>query len=143
MSKQHWQFSILLLLSVCLHSICPILCAATAEKFCNLSDGFAEIGNIGDTSSCCHRAETDETEIPSAHGTCCGSNDLTFIIANDSHLVNNIGKTEVHQYASVVQFAVILPDKKEQFLSQYPFTTLTHPSFHNVISRRGPPFTRS
>ena len=143
MSKQHWQFSILLLLLVCLHSICPILCASTAEKFCNLSDGFAEIGNIDDTLPCCHRTETDETEIPSEHGKCCGSDEMTFTIPNDSHFVYNIGKTEAQHYASVVQFAVILPNKKDIFLSQYPFTTLTHPSFHNVISRRGPPFTRS
>lgn len=143
MSKQHWQISILLLLLVFIHSICPILCASTAESFCNLSDGFAEIGNIGYTSSCCHRTETDETEIPSEPGKCCGSNDMTFTIPNDSHLVKNIGKTEAQQYASVVQFAVILPIKKEIFLSHFPFTTLTHPSFHNVISRRGPPFTRS
>ncbi len=143
MSKQHWQFSILLLLSVFLHTICPILCATTAENFCNFSDGFTERRNIDDTSSCCHRAETDGTEIPSAHGKCCGSNDLTFTIANDSDFVSKIGKTEGQQYVSVVQFTVILPNKKEQFLSQYPFTTLTHPSFHNVISRRGPPFTCS
>lgn len=143
MSKQHWQFSILILLSIGIHSICPILCASTAEKFCNLSNGLAEIRNIDDTSSCCHRTETDGTEIPSEHGKCCGSDDMTFTIPNDSHFVYNIGKTEAHHYAKVVQFAVILPNTKEIFLSQYPFRTLTHPSFYNVISRRGPPFTRS
>lgn len=143
MSKQHCQFSILLLLLICMYSICPILCASIGEKFCNLTDAFAETRHNDFSSSCCDRNETDETDIPSDHATSCCSTDMPFIISNDSHVGDNIGKAEGQQFASTIQFTVFLPNNRDILLSQHPTRTLTLLPFHSSVSRRGPPFTRS
>lgn len=135
MSKQYLRFSILLLLMICVHSICPLLCVSTGEKYCHLIDT---------STSCCDRTETDDTEIPSDQSTSCCSNDMTFVIPNDSHSVDNMGIAVGQHLGSIVKSTVFLPTHNGKSLSQQSITpTRTHPSFHNAISRRGPPSTRS
>ena len=144
MSKQYLRFSILLLLLICIHSICPLLCASTGKKFCNLTDAFAETRQNDTSASCCDRTESDDTEIPSDQSTTCCSNDMTFVIPNDSHSVDNMGIAAGQYFGSIVQSTLFLTIHNEKSLSQQSITpTRTHPSFHNAISRRGPPFTRS
>lgn len=143
MSIQHKQFSILLLLMISIQAICPILCASIGEKSCNLSDAFAEIRQIDDSSSCCHKTKTGETELPSEHAKSCCFTDMLFVVSNDSHLLDCIGKTEGQQFASVLPFTVFFSNSKEIFLSHQPTTNITHTSSHNVISRRGTPLIHS
>ncbi len=143
MSKQHLRFSILVLLLICISSICPILCASTGKKFCSLTDASAGTRQNGTGMSCCDRTETDDTEIPSDQSTMCCSNGMTFVIPNDSHSVDNRGIAVGQHFGSILQSTLFLPTYNEKLLSQHSTTILTLPSFHSAISRRGPPFTRS
>lgn len=144
MTKKHQRFSILLLLLICIHSICPLLCVSTGEKYCHLIDAFAETQQNDTSTSCCDRTETDDTKIPSDQSTTCCSNDMTFVIPNDSYSVDNMGIAIGQQFASLVQSTAFLLTDNGKSISQQSITpTRTHPSFHNAISRRGPPFTRS
>ena len=143
MFKQHRRFSILLLLLICIHSICPILCASTGKKFCNLTDAFAETRQNDTSMSCCDRTGTDESEMPSDQSTSCCANDVVFVILNESHSVENMDIAAGQHFVTILQSSLFLPTHNENLLSQHSTTILTLASFHSAISRRGPPFTHS
>ncbi len=143
MFKQHCRFSILLLVLILIHSVCPLLCAAVGEKFCSFSPETAMIEHTDDGSSCCHRHKTDETEIPYDDSEACCYNDVTFVISNESGTDDGLNKLERQHFTSILPSTPILLTKQDMFLHHtYPFKPPIS-SFHYAISLRGPPGTLS
>ena len=146
MLRKLWQFHILLIVLVFFHSVCPLLCAATGQKLCG---GVSENGQIAQTeteSSCCHKPKTgtsDESETPSEGGTACCITDLELVFPDNSINVNSDREMVGHNIVSIVPFTYFLPVAQEHLLHLPRPPKLSISFLNRIISRRGPPNTRS
>lgn len=143
MFKQHCRLSIFLLVLIFVYSVCPLLCAAVGEKFCSHSAEYAKNNHTDDGSHCCDIPKTDETEIPSDDAAGCCSNDLTFVVSNESRADDSSNRLERHHFTSFILSSTIVSTKQDMFLPDtYPFKPFIS-SLHHVISLRGPPYNLS
>ena len=144
MSRKHWKFPILLAVLVCVHSVCPLFCAAFEQILCGSVSEKMQMADAETGSSCCHKTKTDttsESETPSESETACCLNGLELILSDASYNGDGIRESLTHQIVSIVPFSAILPTTHEILLYLPP---KLHTSLLNSdISRRGPPYTRS
>ena len=143
MLKRHLHFPMIVLVLICVHGICPLLCATAGEEFCRIAPAYAMSADTDTGSSCCHKSNTDKTETPVDHTSPCCSNDLVFVIYNDSSIMDAKNQTEVSETVSIVSDAAIMPASQDILLRQFHAPTLPSSYFHYVISHRGPPFLLS
>lgn len=144
MFRKHWQFPILLAALVCVHSVCPLFCAAFEEILCSGSSEKMQMAHTETDSSCCHKTntDTDESEAsPESEAACC-LNNLELILPVDSHNGDAIRESLTHQNVSIVPFSAVLPASQE-ILLYLPPPKLHTSLLNSDISRRGPPYTRS
>lgn len=145
MFRKHWQFPFLLAVLVCVHSVCPLFCAAFEEILCSGSSEKMQMAHTEIDSPCCQKTQTDatsESETSSEGVTACCLNGLQLILSDVSSNVETIRESLTHQYVSIVPFSAILPVSQEILLYLPP--PKLHTSLLNCdISRRGPPYTRS
>ena len=145
MLRKHWQFTILLAVLVCVHSVCPLFCAAFEQILCSGSSGKMQMAHTETDSPCCQKTKTgatNESETSSEGETACCLNGLQLILPDVSSNGEIIRESLTHQNVSIVPFSAILPTSQEIMLYLPPpklFATL----LNSDISRRGPPYTRS
>ena len=146
MLRKHWQFHILLIVLVCVHSICPLLCAATGQKLCG---GVSEDGQIAQNeteSPCCHKPKTDasnESHTSSDEEAACCVSNLELVFPDNSINVNSDREMVGHNTVSIVPFTYFLPVAQEHLLHLPRPPKLSISSLNRIISRRGPPYTHS
>ena len=146
MLRKLWQFHILLMVLVCVHSVCPLLCAATGQKLCGGVSEDGQIAQIETESSCCHKPKTDasnESHTPSDEEAACCSTDLELVFPDNSINVNSDRETVGHNIVSIVPFTYFLPVAQEHLLHLPRPPKLSISSLNRIISPRGPPNTRS
>ena len=135
-------FQIFLIALVCVHFICPLICATYAQKLCSdMQTDRAEID-----ASCCNKVRTDTTnhsDTPSDSGTACCSTDLELILPTDTNNIDTIRESAVQHPISKVQLSPILSAAQEQLLKLPSPPKLPDTSLNTVISHRGPPTNRS
>ncbi len=134
-------FQIFLIALVCVHFVCPLLCATYAHKSCrDMQTDRAEADAF-----CCNKVNTDATnhsDIPSESGTACCLTDLELILPTDT-FNNEIVRESVGQHPiSKVQLSSILSVSQEQLLYLPGPPKRPDTSLNTVISHRGPPFNR-
>jgi len=145
MLRKHWQFPILLAVLVCVHSVCPLFCAAFEEILCSDSSEKMQMAHTGTDSPCCQKTQTDatsESETSSEGVTTCCLNGLQLILPDVSSNGETIRESLTHQIVSIVPFSAILPASQE-ILLYLPPPKLHTSLLNSDISRRGPPYTRS
>lgn len=145
MLRKHWQFSILLAVLVCVHSVCPLFCAAFEEILCRGSSEKLQIAHTETDSPCCQKTQTDatsESETSSEGETPCCLNGLQLILPDISSNGETIREPLTHHIVSIVPFSATLPTT-QKILYHLPPPKLHTSLLNSDISRRGPPYTRS
>lgn len=143
MLQKHWQLSLIVVVFICVHFVCPLLCAAVGDKFCSFSPEYAQIRDTDEAFTCCHSPQTDATEVPSNDFEVCCYNDLTFVFSNDSRTDDSFDKLERAQFVSILLSTTIQSANKDMSLDPTYPSTPSISFFCRAISLRGPPFTLS
>lgn len=144
MLRRHLQLPILLAALVCIHSVCPLFCAAFGQIWCGSAPEKMQMEHIEIGSSCCQKTETtDASDTPSENETACCLNKLELVLPNATHN-ENIGRESLEQHlVSIVPFSAAFPVNQE-ILLHLPRPPKSSTSYLNcAISRRGPPYARS
>ncbi len=137
MLRKHRQVLIVIMGIVYVYTVCPLLCATLEQKLCHSQQAEAQ-------ASCCQKTEAaSETETPPENGELCCITELELILPADDTFnrhelpLNTIGvlserDTVIAQVVQQTSRALSLPHH------------LLHPAPPNyILSRRGPPSTRS
>ena len=146
MLRKHWQFPILFAVLICVHSVCPLFCAAFGQILCGSVPEKMQMAHTETDSPCCHKTETDiesESETPSEGETACCLNNLELILPVDSSNGDVIRESLTHQIVSIVPFSTTLLTDQEILLRLPSPPKLFTTPLNSDISRRGPPDTRS
>ena len=146
MLRKHWLFSILLVLLVCVHSVCPLFCEAFGQILCSGSSEKLQMAHTETDSPCCQKTKTDTTSesgTPVEGETACCLKNLELILPTDSHNGDAIRESLTHQIVSIVPFFATLPTDQETLLHLRTPPKLFTSLLNSDISRRGPPHPRS
>ena len=144
MLQKHRQILILLIGLLYVYSVCPLLCAAFEQKFCD--DGSQEtLNRVSETHSCCQSAKTattDETETPSESGKPCCSTDLELVFPDERHNTYESRESIEQSLVSSLPISVTLPvfAREASQILPLPLTSTFFPD--HSLSRRGPPSTQ-
>ena len=135
-------FQIFLIALVCVHFVCPLLCATYGQKLCSdMRTDRAEADAF-----CCNKVNTDATnhsDTPSENGTACCLTDLELVLPTDTNNIETVRESAVQHPISKVQLSSILLVAQEQLLNLPGPPKRPDTSLNTVISYRGPPFNRS
>ena len=143
MFQKHWLLTISLTALVCLHSICPLYCAAVEQTACgNELNQF--VNSVQSNSSCCHNndssSENDNTSEDA--NTCCLTN-FEVILPEITYRIEYTPQSVEHlKIASVLLDSSAMVDQKQQLNIFIPYKPSLLPLTSN-LSRRGPPYTLS
>ena len=146
MLRKHWQFPILFALLVCVHSVCPLFCAAFGQTLCSSNSQVIEAEHTAIGASCCHKVKTgtpNESETPSDTETACCLNDLELVLPDNLHTVDTARESVDQSLVSVAALTTISSISQEILLHHSRPPKLSTSSLNYTISRRGPPYIRS
>ena len=145
MFQKHWLLTISLTALVCLHSICPLYCAAVEQMSCGNELNLNINGNQSN-SSCCHNNDADsssENDNPSEDGNTCCLTNFEVVLPEFTYRVDYSPQSVEHLKIASVSIDTLLIDGQDQHLNisiPHKLSFLTLPS---TLSRRGPPFILS
>lgn len=144
MSQKHWLLTISLTALVCLHSICPLYCAAVEQMSCgNEVNQF--VNSVQSNSSCCHRDadSSSENENTSEVGNTCCLTNFDVILPEITYRIDYTPQTDEHIIiASVLLDSLVMIDQEQQLNTFSPGKFSLLPLTSN-LSRRGPPYLLS
>lgn len=146
MLRKHWQFPLLFAVLICVHSVCPLFCAAFGQILCRSVPETMQMAHTETDSPCCQKTKTDTTspsETPSEGETACCLNNLELILPVDSYNGDAIRESLTHPIVSTVPFSTTFPVNQEILLYLPSPPKLFISCLNSDISRRGPPSTRS
>ena len=144
MFQKHRQVLILLVGLLYIYSVCPLLCAAFEQKFCDTVFQKALRGDTGTHLTCCQSTKTDTAdgaESPSESGKSCCSKDLELVLPDDRYDAHESRELIQHALVSMLPISATSPVAASESFKIPPtfFSTLfpDHP-----LTRRGPPFVQ-
>ena len=145
MFHKHWLLIISLTALVCIHTICPLYCAAVGQMSCG-----AEINQymngIQTKSSCCHNEDVDSSSdndnAPEDGNTCCLSN-FEVVLPEFTYRLDYTPQANEHLKFDTVSIdtLVVVGQEKQHNISIPP--KLSFLPLPSTLSRRGPPFILS
>ena len=145
MLRKNRQVLILLVGLLYIYSVCPFLCAAFEQKFCNNApqDGLSEAPKT--RAICCQGAQTGtagETETPSESGKSCCATDLELVLPDSRDNTTELRELSGQSLVAVLPISATLPVvSQESFkISSILFVSTLFPD--HPLTRRGPPFFR-
>ena len=145
MFQKHWLLTISLTALVCLHSICPLYCAAVEQTSCgNGLDQF--VNSVQSNSSCCHNKDADssrEDENTSEDGNTCCSSNFEVILPEITYRIDYTPQSDEHlKITSVLLDSLVMVDQEQHLNTLSPHNLSLFP-LTSTLSRRGPPYTLS
>ncbi len=145
MFQKHWLLTISLTALVCLHSICPLYCAAVEQMSCgNELDQF--VNRVQSNSSCCHSNDADsssENENTSKDGNTCCLTNFEVILPEITYRIDYTPQSDEHlRITSVLLDSLVMIDQEQHLNTLSPLKLSLLPLTSN-LSRRGPPYTLS
>ena len=144
MLQKHRQILILIVGLLYVYSVCPLLCAAVEQKFCQDVPQKA-LNGVTETHACCQSTKTDaagEAETPSESGKSCCATDLELVLPDDRHNTHEFRESINPSLVSILPISTIFPVTSWESFQILP-VSLTATFFpDDSLSRRGPPFTQ-
>lgn len=140
MLQKHRQVLILLVGLLYVYSVCPLLCAAFEQKFCDDMSQKVLSGESDTHSTCCQSTKTDttgEAKTPSESGTCC-SKDLELVLPDDRYDTHESRESMDQSLVSILPVSVTLPVARWESFKVPPTLFSTLFPYHS-LTRRGPP----
>ena len=143
MFRKHLLLTISLTALVCLHSICPLYCAAIEQISCGTNLIQNESNKIQSSSSCCHRNETDtsgENDNTSEDGDTCCLTSFEVILTDFTYRLDYTPKSvEYLTFTNVsIDSSVKFGQEQQHNISIPPKLSLISLTYN--ISHRGPPY---
>ena len=145
MFQKHWLLTISLTALVCLHSICPLYCAAVGQMSCG-SKLYQNINGIQTNSSCCHNNDagsSSENDNTSEDGNTCCLTNLEVVLPEFTHRLDYSPQSVEHLRIASVSIDTLLIDGQDQQLNISIPHKLYFLPLTSTLSRRGPPFILS
>ena len=145
MLQKHRQVLILLVGLLYIYSVCPFLCAAFEQKFCDEGPQDVSSAETETRVTCCQNTKTDTangTETPSESGKSCCSTDLELVLPDDRHNTHEFRQSIDPSLVSILPISTTFPVtswESSQILA-VPLTAALFPD--DSLTRRGPPFTQ-
>lgn len=143
MFQKHWLLTISLTALVCLHSICPLYCAAVEQMSCgNELNHF--VNSVQSNSSCCHNNDSSsENENTSKDGNTCCLTTFEVILPEITYRIDYTPQSDEYlKIASVLLDSLVMIDQEQHLNTLSPHKLSLLPLTSN-LSRRGPPYTLS
>ena len=145
MFQKHWLLTISLTALVCLHSICPLYCAAVEQTSCgNGLDQF--VNSVQSNSSCCHNKDADsssENENTSEDGNTCCLTNFEVILPEITYRIDYTPQSNEHIKIDTVSIDTsVMVGQRQQLNISIPHK-LSFLPLPSTLSRRGPPYTLS
>ena len=139
MLRKHRQVLILLIGLLYVYSVCPLLCAAFAQKFCHgAPQEGAEVRAI-----CCQNTQTGtagDTETPSESGKTCCATDLELVLPDSRDTLPECREWIGQSLVSMLPISATLPVALQESLNKISPTLLNPTLFpDHPLTRRGPP----
>ena len=143
MLRKYQQVVILLVGLLYVYSVCPLLCAAFEQSFCQNAQG---LSGVTETHVCCQSPKTAAAggaENPSESGKLCCATDLELVLPDDKHNTHEFREAIDQSLVSILPISATLrvaPSEAFQVL-RAPLISTFFPD-DNSLSRRGPPFAQ-
>ncbi len=145
MFQKHWLLTFSLTALVCLHSFCPLYCAAVEQTSCG-SKLIQNMNGIQTNSSCCHNKDADsssENNSTSEDGNTCCLTNFEVILPEITYRIDYTPQSDEHlKIASVLLDSSVMVGQEQQLKTFSPHNLSLLPLTSN-LSRRGPPYTLS
>lgn len=139
MLRKHRQVLILLIGLLYVYSVCPLLCAAFAQKFCH---GALQEGHEA-RAICCQSTQTGtagDTETPSESGKTCCATDLELVLPDSRDTLPECREWIGQSLVSMLPISATLPVALQESLNKISPTLLNPTLFpDHPLTRRGPP----
>lgn len=145
MFQKHMLLTILLTALVCLHSICPLYCAAVEQMSCG-NELNQYMKGVQANSSCCQNNETDsssENDNTSKDGKSCCLTNFEVVLTEFTNPLDYTPQSDEYLKIASVSIDTFVLDGQEQQLNIFiPYKLSLLPLISN-LSRRGPPYILS
>ena len=142
MLQKHRQVLILLVGLLYIYSVCPFLCAAFEQKFCDEGSQGVHSAETETRVTCCQNTKTgtaNGTETPSEGGKSCCATDLELVIPDSRDNISEFRELIGQSLVSILPTSATLPVvPRESFkTSSVPLVSTLFPDYS--LTRRGPP----
>lgn len=145
MFQKHWLLTISLTALICLHSICPLYCAAVEQMSCgNELDQF--VNSVQSYSSCCHNNDANsssENENTADDGNTCCLTNFEVVPLKFTDRIHYTPQSDEHSKVDLGSIDTLVMIDQEQQLNTFTPDKLSLLLSTSNLSRRGPPYTLS
>ena len=143
MLQKHQQVLILLVGLLYVYSVCPLLCAAFTQKFCQGAPQEVLSEATEARAICCQNTQTGaagDTESSSDRGKTCCATDLELVLPDIRDTVPEFRELIGQSLVSVLPISATLPVALQESLNKISPILLISTLFpDHPLTRRGPP----
>ena len=145
MFQKHWLLTISLTVLVCLHSICPLYCAAVGQISCG-NELHQSVNSVQSYSSCCHNNDADsssENENTEEDGNTCCLKNFEVILPEYTYRFDYTPISDKHSKIDLFSIDTLVMVGQEQLFDISIAYNLPLLHLTSTLSRRGPPYLLS
>ena len=145
MLQKHRQVLILLVGLLYIYSVCPLLCAAFEQKFCDEGSQGVHSAETETRVTCCQNAKTDTangTKTPSESGKSCCATDLELVLPDSRDNTPEVRELIGQSFVSMLPISTDLPVVPQESFEMSSILLVSTLFPNHPLTRRGPPFTR-